>query len=701
MTYVNLVPNLYAVWHLNELIGVDIADSSGNGRNGTIIGADYIREAGKLNNCLKFTTGIAPGTYGDCGNIANFERTNSFSLECWFKAPVAPSSKIIMSRGKLNAGIFQGYRLYILNGILRIDLVNGAGFAYGTYLRRETVAATYNNNIWYHLIITYDGSSAVSGLKMYVDGIEPPTVVPGTGTLITGSMLNAGTFQIGSTDGPTPWWYGRLDEVVVYDKKLSPEEVTFRYHGGNGRETFVSLPPNIPSNPIPIDTAIDQHRDVNISWTGGHPEGDATTYDIYYQTSSPPSLIVSNNVLTSYTLPSGKLPLTKYYWKIVARTTDSGLTSSGPTWEFTTRTDAPTLPSNPIPTNGLINCPHNQNISWTACTNFYGDPIVYDIYYGETSPPAVLINDHPLSSYTLAANKKALKKYYWKIIAKATGGLITAPGPIWDFTTRNEPPEIPSAPSPSHLAINQDISITLGWTDSDLNTGDTLTYDIYFGEITPPPLVNTNKIPTSLSLSGLAYNKTYYWQIVATDNHGAVTSGPIWQFTTKVELAKIFEVFEPRILVRNAITTSLDIDEDGTNEYVMNISDSNNNNFKVPIYLTEETKSDILPTLPFIELGLLTVSSIPHDICAATRKNEAIIDVHIWYQKTDNVDQVDIAKEICDKINSYIRTYQSTTTGIHFMNLRNTGRVFVETRGRQVIYHRVMELYCLYYSEVI
>jgi len=128
-------------------------------------------------------------------------------------------------------------------------------------------------------------------------------------------------------------------------------------------------------------------------------------------------------------------------------------------------------------------------------------------------------------------------KYYWKIVAKDNYGATTT-GPVWDFTTGdlpNTPPNTPSAPNPSNHAASVNINADLSWSGEDPDNGDTVTYDIYFGTASNPPLVKSGHTSTSYDPGALSYNTKYYWKIVAKDNYGGTTAGPIWDFTTGSE----------------------------------------------------------------------------------------------------------------------------------------------------------------------
>ncbi|RLF27130.1 MAG: hypothetical protein DRN05_06070, partial [Thermoplasmata archaeon] len=97
----------------------------------------------------------------------------------------------------------------------------------------------------------------------------------------------------------------------------------------------------------------------------------------------------------------------------------------------------------------------------------------------------------------------------------------------------NHPPYTPSNPSPGNGATNVDINTDLTWTGGDPDPNDTITYDIYFGTTNPPPQVSNNQTTTTYNPGTMNYQTTYYWRIIAWDNHNTSTTGPTWHFTTK------------------------------------------------------------------------------------------------------------------------------------------------------------------------
>jgi len=290
-------------------------------------------------------------------------------------------------------------------------------------------------------------------------------------------------------------------------------------------------PPYTPSNPNPANQNTNANLDVILSWTGGDPDGDPVAYDVYFGTASDPPQVSSGQSATTYDPGTLDYDIT-YYWKIVAWD-DKYASTTGPVWEFTTEEEAntpPYEPSNPSPSDGATDVNVNIDLSWTG-GDPDGDPVTYDVYFGTVTPPPQVSWNQPASTYDPGVMDYETT-HYWKIVNRDNRGESTA-GPIWDFTTvANNPPHLPSNPSPDNNATNVDTNADLSWSGGDPD-GDPVTYDVYFGTASDPPQVSSGQSATNYDPGTLGYNDIYYWKIVAWDDDNKSAAGSLWSFTTR------------------------------------------------------------------------------------------------------------------------------------------------------------------------
>jgi len=231
--------------------------------------------------------------------------------------------------------------------------------------------------------------------------------------------------------------------------------------------------------------------------------------------------------------------------------------SGGETWGeilyFKTTANAtnnpPNMPNNPQPANGATNVDFDINLIFNGGDPNPTDTVIYSLYFGTINPPPFKTSSVVSGSQTtiimIPGTLNPNTKYYWKITAQDNYGETTT-GPIWNFTTTatNNPPNMPNNPNPTNYETDVWVETALSWTGGDPD-GDFVTYDFYFGTNSTPPFKWNNANHTTLFplIGRLEYNTTYYWKIIAIDEHGATTSGPIWSFTT--EAAKSITVISP------------------------------------------------------------------------------------------------------------------------------------------------------------
>src|SRR5574343_1084076 len=111
--------------------------------------------------------------YVTMGDVLNFERTDSFSISCWFKTTGTNSAHLVTKRNA--SPIYQGRQFYIsASGALYFSLIND--WSIGNRLQVYTTTA-WNNGAWHHVVATYDGSSTAAGVKIYVDNVLQTLII--------------------------------------------------------------------------------------------------------------------------------------------------------------------------------------------------------------------------------------------------------------------------------------------------------------------------------------------------------------------------------------------------------------------------------------------------------------------------------------------------------------------------------------------
>jgi hypothetical protein len=140
----------------------------------------------------------------------NLDRTDVMSVACWVKFDTFNLNSQFFTKYVGTTGI-----LFMVSvGELRFDLQNNGGL---NGLIVKSTGAAIITGVWYHLAITYDGSSTLGGVKLYKNGVllTSSLVVPNT---LSATITNAATVKIGRVSSfytdmkinTARWWNAEL-----------------------------------------------------------------------------------------------------------------------------------------------------------------------------------------------------------------------------------------------------------------------------------------------------------------------------------------------------------------------------------------------------------------------------------------------------------------------------------------------------------
>jgi hypothetical protein len=222
-----LSDGLVGYWKMDESATTSGAiDSSGNGNDGTYYG-NASTTAGKFGN-----GGVFDGT-GDlvnCGNDSSFDITSAITISAWINVSSTVDKQRIVDKVRTDAYTL---RLYDNGSVAVMELAA----EYGGVTQTPGYSSFDNFIIlgqWTHVSATYNGDI----IRYYIDGQPAGTVKPSpAGDIGT----NANDLVIGARLDGSYEFRGQIDEVRIYNRALSPDEVQKLYEWAPGPISYYKM----------------------------------------------------------------------------------------------------------------------------------------------------------------------------------------------------------------------------------------------------------------------------------------------------------------------------------------------------------------------------------------------------------------------------------------------------------------------------
>lgn len=323
-------------------------DRSGYGNHGTIALDAGITAAddGIVGKCMNFT-GAGAIVVPDANQI---NLTSSLSLQVWVNTTSVARGGLFGKSYGANVDVFP-YYLELLNDRLW-PYIDGAEWINAEAEQYVFFGGPIATGAWRHLVATFDDDNDI--MRVYIDG-----VYMGDGGQYDADIsdeVNAFPLLIGAlnTDGGYIRRYiGKMDEVAIWKRVLSAEEISKLYNDGKGMSVNAAV-----MAVSPADNAKNVKLDESLEWTP-NLEMEGLTYDLYLVKGTDPNLlatpVLAGTTVTSYA-PCCLDYSSTYIWRVDTYEPNdpNPVFYKGSIWTFNTIEAVPLITAHPTDQSGAV-----------------------------------------------------------------------------------------------------------------------------------------------------------------------------------------------------------------------------------------------------------------------------------------------------------------------------------------------------------
>ncbi|TXH00473.1 MAG: LamG domain-containing protein [Candidatus Moraniibacteriota bacterium] len=213
----NLDSSLAGYWKLDDGSGTSATDSSTNGNTGTLTNGPTWT-TGQIGGAVDFD---GSNDYVTVADNTTLDITQTITLSTWAKFDDFSSPHLFAPAKYVTTGNQRSYRLYTDSGTTQLNFSLSSDGTSGNTTTLSYSTSNLSTGIWTHIVGTYDGST----MRLYVNGTQVNSTTRSGNIYASTAPLIIGADENGSTY----FHNGQIDEVRLYNRALSVDEVASLY----------------------------------------------------------------------------------------------------------------------------------------------------------------------------------------------------------------------------------------------------------------------------------------------------------------------------------------------------------------------------------------------------------------------------------------------------------------------------------------
>jgi len=221
-----MTKGLVGYWDFEEGSGSLTSDKSGNGNDGILGGGTASYEPDWAGGIVPLSGGKEGGgalqfdgtdDYVEVPDDDSLDITDAITIEVWIKPTIDGNRHDIIRKA-------YPYGMYILSS----NNIAIEGYDDGADYVAASISATPYDGLWTHVVGTINVSANPQAI-LYINGEQKDT---GYNANIDNLRSTADNLVIGSWVGTSNFFDGIIDEVRIYNRALSAEEIRYHYNRG-------------------------------------------------------------------------------------------------------------------------------------------------------------------------------------------------------------------------------------------------------------------------------------------------------------------------------------------------------------------------------------------------------------------------------------------------------------------------------------